>query len=198
MKTFSKIKVGITAVAIVVLHLAEIKAQTTNNNEANSSNIKQTVNNEANGSNSYRTAIGIRVGETSGLTVKHFFGGSNAVEGILGIWPYAFGITGLYEHYVSTGLRGLSCYFGLGGHFNTIGSGLVYYPYYYYHDRYYLYRYNYPGMGIGVDGIIGAEYKIPKIPFAISFDIKPLIEINNASRSIYTSLDPGLGIKFTF
>ena len=70
--------------------------------------------------------------------------------------------------------------------------------YYIYREgRYYAYRADYPGLGIGIDGVAGAEYKLPAIPLALSFDIKPFIEINN-SGVIFTTFDPGLGIKLTF
>jgi len=41
------------------------------------------------------------------------------------------------------------------------------------------------------------EYKIPSIPFALSLDVKPYVEVITNGR-VWTSLDPGLGIKVTF
>jgi len=145
--------------------------------------------------NSYNNAIGIRVGETSGLTFKHYFASSNAVEGIVSFWPNSLGITGLYEQYVSTNITGLNWYFGGGGHINMGYMRSM--DRAYSESRYYAYRYTYPGVGIGVDGIAGIEYKIPKIPIAFSFDLKPFVEINN-SPDIFIALDPGFGAKFTF
>ncbi|MGZ3903504.1 MAG: hypothetical protein ACXVC6_07410 [Bacteroidia bacterium] len=143
----------------------------------------------------YRNAVGLRIGETSGLTFKHFFSNASALEGIVGASPYSFGITGLYEKYITSGVNGLYFYFGGGGHLNTGYGRSVYYVYN--GDNRYYYRRGYPGLGIGIDGIIGAEYKVPKIPFALSFDLKPFIEFNNAP-DMFFALDPGLGIKFTF
>jgi hypothetical protein len=142
----------------------------------------------------YRNAIGIRAGQTSGITFKHFFSSNEAIEAILGLWPNAVGITGLYEKYVpSENVNGFSWYFGGGGHMSFSTKRL----YTVYHEgRYYSYRSTYPGFGIGIDGIVGAEYKIPTAPLAISFDIKPFIEVNG-SGVIFTAFDPGLGIKFT-
>lgn len=144
----------------------------------------------------YRNAIGLRIGETSGLTFKHFFSNSSAFEGIVGAWPYSLGITALYENYISSGVNGLNFYFGGGGHLNT-GYGRPGYYVYNNGDNRYYYRSRYPGFGIGIDGIIGAEYKVPKIPFALSLDLKPFVEFNNAP-DVFFALDPGLGIKFTF
>ncbi len=149
-----------------------------------------------NGFEDYRNAIGLRAGQTSGVTFKHFFTSNNAMEAILGIWPNAVGLTGLYEKYVPFGdVRGLNWYFGFGGHF-SVTTGRLYYVYRE-GNRYYTYRYNYPGIGIGIDGVAGAEYKIPSVPVAISFDIKPFVEVNSAGV-LFTSFDPGLGIKVTF
>jgi hypothetical protein len=140
----------------------------------------------------YRTAIGLRVGGTSGLTVKHFNGSGSAIEGIVGIWDDAFSITGLYEKYAYAGATGLNWYYGGGVHVAVEND------YYNDDDRYY-YRDNYRdgGVGLGIDGIVGIEYKITPIPFAVSFDLKPFIEINTNGGTFF-SLDPGIGLKFAF
>ncbi|HXB39685.1 MAG TPA: hypothetical protein VNZ49_04035 [Bacteroidia bacterium] len=182
MKTLKKISILILFL-VAGLQANRMKAQTQNTVLAGNSN--------------YNNAIGLRVGETSGLSIKHFMNGSShAIEGIIGITPYSVGITALYEQYVSTDVKGLSWYYGAGGHVNTGINRRVYYTYYN-DNRYYVYRYNYPGVGVGIDGIVGVEYKIAKVPFAISFDLKPFVEINN-SPNIFLALDPGLGLKFTF
>jgi hypothetical protein len=142
--------------------------------------------------NSYQNAIGLRAGPTSGLTFKHFMG-NNAIEGILGFWHSGFSLTGLYEVHASAGVPGLKWYYGGGGHIAAQPSNYYYRTY---RNDYY-YRYRDQGVAIGVDGIVGLEYKIKPIPFAISLDIKPLIEINNHG-DVFTGLDPGLGIKLTF
>lgn len=144
---------------------------------------------------SYNTAIGLRAGQTSGLTIKHFFNEQNAFEGIVGVWPYAFGFTGLYEkHKTAFEMEGMKWYYGGGGH-ATFGTNRTYYVYRN-GERYY-YRYNSGDTGLGIDGILGLEYKIKAIPFAISLDMKPYMEINNAGTA-YLSIDGGLGIKVAF
>jgi hypothetical protein len=140
----------------------------------------------------YKNAIGIRAGGTSGITYKHFFNSYDAFEGIFGLWPNAFGITGLYERHAPTGAPGLKFYYGGGGHI----TGETDHYYYRYRDDY-VYRYGRNGLGIGIDGILGIEYKIPVIPFAISFDLKPYIEVSNYGN-IFTAIDPALGIKVAF
>jgi hypothetical protein len=146
--------------------------------------------------NPYNNAIGLRAGETSGFIFKHFFGMNQAGEGIFSVSPNAVGLTGLYEKYVPfVSIPALNSYYGAVAH-ATFGTGRLYYVYRE-GNRFYNYRSNYPGFGAGLDGVVGAEYKIPRIPFAISFDIKPFVELNNASV-IFTAFDPSIGIKVTF
>ncbi|MBU2020435.1 MAG: hypothetical protein KJ941_12375 [Bacteroidetes bacterium] len=139
----------------------------------------------------YNTAIGLRAGGTSGLTIKQALGGNRAFEGIIGVWNYGFTVTGLYEIYVPTSASGLNWYYGAGGHL-AANTG-----YYYWYDSRRDKYYKNGGLGLGLDGVIGIEYKIPKAPIAFSLDLKPFIEFNNYG-SFYSALDPGLGVKVAF
>jgi len=143
----------------------------------------------------YQNAVGLRIGETSGLTYKHFFNNSNAFEGIVGIWPYDFGLTGLYEKYINTNLSGLNFYFGGGGHVNT--SETPYRTYYAYNGDAYVYERRIGRVAMGIDGIVGTEYKFHAIPLAISFDIKPFADIDRWGY-VNFAIDPSIGVKFTF
>lgn len=142
----------------------------------------------------YRTAIGLRLGETSGLTFKQALGGDHAFEAIVGFWPDAFSITALGEKYVPLAVPGLDLYYGVGLHvaFETTDR------YYYLADRgrYYFTRYG-GSTGIGIDGMLGVEFKVPVVPLAFSLEIKPFVEFNT-NNNIYLALDPGLGIKLAF
>ena len=141
----------------------------------------------------YSTAIGVRAGGTSGLTIKHFVRNYSAIEGIIGFHPNAFSLTALYEKYAGIGAPGLHWYYGGGGHV-AFESG----RFYSYNDGN-KWRRNYSDgeVALGIDGILGIEYKIPPIPFAISLDVKPFIEVNTGGGT-YIGLDPGLGIKIAF
>jgi hypothetical protein len=139
--------------------------------------------------NSYKTAIGFRAGSTSGLTVKQFVNQHHALEGIVGFWPNAMSVTLLYEfHAEAFNTAGFYWYYGAGGHVAFEAN-----------ERYNDGRRFDRGdrFGVGIDGILGLEYKILPIPFALSLDVKPFVEFNN-NGNIYSRLDPGLGIKFTF
>ncbi len=143
---------------------------------------------------SYNTAIGLRAGETSGLTIKHFISNRTAIEGILGVWHHGFNATILFEQHQSAfSVSGLNWYYGGGGHVSVVNRNRVWYNYR--GDRYV--RYYDQNLALGIDGIIGIEYKIPKAPFSVSLDVKPYIEVIS-NGNIWTGLDPGFGIKVTF
>lgn len=139
----------------------------------------------------YKTAIGWRFGVTQGLTIKTALRNDAAFEGIIALWPYSMGVTGLYEVHKSTGTRDLNWYYGAGAHINWT----THRNYYFRHERrYFVYE---PRTAFGLDGIIGLELHIPRSPIAISLDIKPTFNFYNDGGA-YAFLDPGLGLKFGF
>ncbi len=137
----------------------------------------------------YKAAVGLRAGETSGLTFKFNSGSSSNVEIIAGIWSDWISLTGLYEKRAGAfNVSGLNWYYGGGGHAG-FATG-TYYQGGRLHNRG-------SDFSVGIDGVVGMEYKIPPIPIAISVDIKPLMEVYR-NGDIFFGLDPGLGVKFTF
>lgn len=136
----------------------------------------------------YKFAVGWRFGGAEGLTFKTGLGNSTAFEGILSIRPYGMGITGLFEKIQGTGVNSLNFYYGAGAHlgWNTGRN-------YYYRDNRKYFVYDREGF-VGLDGILGIEFKFPEAPVAINFDLKPALNFyNNGGAAMY--LDPGLGIK---
>ncbi len=137
----------------------------------------------------YKMSFGLGYGETAGIDFKYHTTNDRGLEMLAGIWSDWINLTGLYEKYTDAlNAPGLRWYYGAGGHiaFRT-GS-------YYNEGRYYSRGDEY---ALGLDGIIGIEYKIPRIPFAVSLDLKPLVEMYR-DGGMYFSADPGLGVKFTF
>lgn len=180
----NKCKAAVLAIAATALF-----SVTTNNATAQSSSDPSlAVNTPA-----YRTAIGLRGGTTSGITIKHFMSSNSAYEGILGFWGNGLSGTFLYERHVNAfDVSGMNWYYGGGGHVALSTRDVIVYNY---PERRY---YTEEGvLGLGVDGILGLEYKIPPIPFAISFDVKPFVEVTTAGQ-VGVALDPGLGIKVAF
>ncbi len=137
----------------------------------------------------YGTALGIRFGGLSnGITLKHFVSNNAALEGILSLGNRAFIVTGLYELHSSVdNSKLLKFYYGAGAHIGFFQDG----GYYYYHNNY---VYTSQSV-IGIDGIIGLEYKFKTAPINIGMDFKPFIDFYNGSNVYF---DGGLSIRYTF
>jgi hypothetical protein len=144
----------------------------------------------------YKNAIGLRLGWTSGITYNHKFNEKNSIKFILGAFPYSYGLTCLYERYHSTIVSGLNYYYGIGGHV----SGAYYRTWHYYNTeggQYSYYRTYGTGAILGIDLIGGLEYKFPNVPFAVNLDLKPYAEFFNGYGP-FLNPDLGVGIKFVF
>lgn len=128
---------------------------------------------------SYRTALGVKIWDGGGVSLKHFFNDRNAGELIGYFWYQGVRFTGLYEiHGNITGAEGLRWYIGPGAH---IG---------FYNDKY-------GGAGfVGVDGVIGLDYKFNSAPINLSIDWQPSIEFG-AARG-FSGGWGGFGIRYTF
>jgi hypothetical protein len=140
----------------------------------------------------YNTALGVRIGGTSGVSIKHFYSQHNAFEGLIGTFGNGFSLTGLVEkHATAFDVIGLNWYYGGGAHlafyngnnYYRVGGREV-------HDR------DSQDVGVGINGIVGLEYALPdNIPVAFSFDFKPFVEIDG-DGDVAVAPDLALGIKF--
>jgi len=121
----------------------------------------------------YNTGVGLRLGFSTGLTLKHFISQRSALEGLLSTRWRGFEVTGLYEvHNNAFDVERLNWYFGGGGHIgfwngdNTFGSwgnkGTNY-------------------IVIGIDGILGIEYNFEDFPINIGLDWKPAFNLTGYS-----------------
>ena len=117
----------------------------------------------------YNTGIGVRGGFWNGLTIKHFVSSKSAFEGIFDSRWRGGQITGLYEiHNTAFNTERLKWFIGFGGH---IGFWNGDYNKHYWGD---------PGTSytvVGIDGILGLEYSFIGIPFNISLDWKPAMNL---------------------
>ena len=132
-----------------------------------------------NNSSSYNTAVGVKV-YPGAITVKHFIKNNIALEGI-GYFDNGFWLTGLYEiHTDIKSVEGLKWYIGPGAHlgsnnqYNTTAGNT---------------------MVLGIDGIIGLDYKIKDIPLNVSFDWQPSFTL--LSNSFFRGYG-GLAIRYAF
>ncbi|MFH1121310.1 MAG: hypothetical protein V1775_15940 [Bacteroidota bacterium] len=116
----------------------------------------------------YATGVGLRLGYFTGVTIKHFITGSNAIEGIASVRWGGFAVTGLYEWQKPIrGAVNLDYFLGLGGHIGVWGN------------RYYWYKDERNGTFtvIGIDLIAGLEYTFPQVPFNVGLDWKPAFNL---------------------
>ena len=132
----------------------------------------------------YRTALGVKF-YPGGITIKHFIQSDRALEGIAYFHNYGFRFTGLYEiHGDINGAEGLKWYVGPGAHIGAWNNHWA--------DKY-------PdregGLQIGVDGVLGLDYKISGAPINLSLDIQPFFNIANYA---YFDVWGGFAIRYTF
>lgn len=139
----------------------------------------------------YKTAVGLKFGGyENGPSIKFFPNNDVALEGILGFRDHGLVITGLYEiHQQAFGAAGLKFYYGAGAHIGSEGAG-VYQTFGGGNETY-----NSAHILLGVDGVLGLEYKIPQAPIAISLDLNPRAEL---ATGPFFDIAPGLGLKYTF
>lgn len=128
----------------------------------------------------YNNAIGIKFYPT-GITFKHFLSDNKAIEGIGYFYKYGTRITGLYEIYNPIeALDGLQWYYGFGAHVGFIDS-------------------KYGGStALGLDGVIGLDYKVAELPIDLSLDFQPSLELGSFYGDNRLQGWGGLGIRFTF
>lgn len=133
----------------------------------------------------YTTAVGVKFWP-GGITLKHFVADNRAVEGIFYFWDHGWRLTGLYEiHGDISGADGLKWYVGPGVHVGTYNSG-------WYRDGHY---YSSGDASLGIDGVLGLDYKISGAPINLSLDFQPSFEL---LYHPYFSGWGGLGVRYTF
>jgi hypothetical protein len=133
----------------------------------------------------YKTAIGVKV-YPGAVSVKHFMSDGKAVEGLGYLSSDGFRVTGLYElHYDLGNVEGLKWYVGGGGHLGIWSDA---------------WKNKYPtreaGMALGIDGILGLDYKIKGAPLNLSFDWQP--SFNLIGYNYFEGGWGGLAVRYTF
>lgn len=113
-------------------------------------------------SSDYTTALGVKF-YPGAVTLKHFVSEKNALEFLGYFWNRGTRITGLYEiHSDIQGAPGLKWYIGPGAH---VG---------FYNNKYYDGR-----TSVGLDGVLGLDYKIRTAPINLSLDWQPSFEFGD-------------------
>lgn len=130
-------------------------------------------------STSYKTALGVKLWDGGGVSLKHFFNGNNAGELIGYFWGHGARVTGLYEiHGDIQSAPGLKWYVGPGAHIGFYNSR--------YGDAIYA----------GIDGVLGLDYKFKRAPINMSIDWQPAFEFGDGRG--FVGNWGGLGLRYTF
>jgi hypothetical protein len=135
-------------------------------------------------SSPYKKAIGFKL-NPGAISYRSFYTRNKAVEGIGFISLDGFQLTILNEKFTPfANAENLTWYMGYGGHFNL------------WSERYKL---NNPsksaGVAVGIDGMLGLDYKLKNTPINLSVDIQPAFNFVGAS---YFDLGwGGIGIRYT-
>ncbi len=135
-------------------------------------------------SQKYTNSVGVRGTYAVGITGKHFFKGSCAIEGIVTFGYGGFNLTGLYEmHAPAFDVNRLYWYYGGGAHIGQAGPAG--HPFLDQEEGKLLF---------GIDGIVGLEYDIEEIPLTISLDWKPVISFTGYGGGFWG----GFSFRYTF
>jgi hypothetical protein len=134
---------------------------------------------------SYQTALGVKF-YPGAITLKHFTKSNRAIEGLGYFWAHGFRFTGLYEiHGDINGATGLKWYVGPGAHIQ------------FWNDKW---KQEFPGrdggIAIGVDGVLGLDYKIKGAPLNFSLDWQP--SFNFVGYTYFEGGWGGFAIRYTF
>lgn len=133
----------------------------------------------------YKTAIGVKV-YPGAISVKHFFEPNKAIEGLGYLSSDGFRLTGLYElHFDIGAVEGLKWYLGGGAHLGIWSD---------------TWKTKYPnrqgGLAMGIDGVLGLDYKIKGAPLNLSFDWQP--SFNIIGYNYFEGGWGGLAVRYTF
>jgi len=132
----------------------------------------------------YTSAIGVKM-YPSAITYKKFIRSNKAIEALGYFTLDGFRATVLYQKYAPIdGVDNLSWYVGYGGHLGIWSEEWK--------------RVNTShnaGIALGVDGILGLDYKIKGAPLNLSVDWQP--SFNFVGASYFESGWAGLGIRYT-
>ncbi len=132
----------------------------------------------------YKSSLGVKVSSGVAASYKTFVTEKNALEAQSTFFKQGMRLVGLYEFHFYTieGAPGLAWYIGPGAH---VG----------FWKRNYREKYN-STADIGIDGVLGLDYRIPKSPINLSLDWQPSFSIlGNAGLSPQFG---GIAIRYIF
>jgi hypothetical protein len=142
----------------------------------------------------YQTAMSLRSGVSSGVSIQFFRDESKAIEGLLSFRNNGLQLTVIKEYYRPVLLKRsthIFAFYGWGGHLGFEWNNTDHH-----HD--FPPRVFSSGPSAGLDAMAGAEYRFYKVPVTIGLNFKPFAEIS-ATRFFNLNLwDYGFTVKYTF
>jgi hypothetical protein len=133
-------------------------------------------------STSYKSAAGVKVWDGGALNLKTFLKEEKeALEFIGFFYNGGVRITGLYEWHGNLSTEGeLKWYAGGGAHVNLFKVGGV------------------SGTRVGIDGIVGLDYKFKQMPLNVALDWQPAYEFGKDNTGGFSGNWGGLAVRYTF
>ena len=134
-------------------------------------------------SQNYTTAAGVKFYPGS-FTIKHFIQDNAALEGLAYFYNRGMRVTGLYEfHFDINGAPGLKWYVGPGAHVGFYTGKKNGY------DAF---------TRVGIDGVLGLDYKFAGAPINISLDWQPSVDFGSKYGNGFNGNWGGFAIRYVF
>ncbi len=116
----------------------------------------------------YSSSIGVRGGFFSGISGKFFIDNVDAIEVVGAFHHRGLLVSGMFQRHTNAfDAPGLNWYYGAGVHLGFYNRS--YTPWYDDEDG--------NVSTLGVNGVLGLEYKIEEIPFTIGVDVTPAFNL---------------------
>jgi hypothetical protein len=146
-----------------------------------------------------RNAVGLRGGATWGITYDYIHNESSGFMGMVSFREKGMQVTGLLKFYRPAFERLTDrfwWYFGVGAH---VGYHKWEEFYYYYYSHYYYYREvtKYAPV-MGLDGLIGIEFRMDILPITVGIEYMPYFELLGKDYFKMHFFDFGFALKYTF
>lgn len=133
----------------------------------------------SNAQSTYTSSVGVKFSPGT-ITYKHFIADRYALEGLAVFNRFGTRFGGLFEiHKQLEAVEGLNWYFGPGTHlsfFNSKSGGSV---------------------TVGIDGVVGLDYKFPRLPLNLSLDWQPYLQFGNYYGNGFEGNSGGIAIRYT-
>ena len=147
----------------------------------------------------YENSLGLRLGTTSAMSYKRFITKDQALELLVSGRKDGFQFTTLYEFHRPTNLnisKNFFFYYGVGAHVGYVKENV---------DQY---RLNNSVITVesnqealftmGVNTVIGLEYRWLVVPMTIGADLKPFFEFIGMRETEFKIWDAAISVKYVF